>query len=578
MLRIFNFIKSFFNEILIIFLLIFIISNYIGNVDKTINADAVGYYDYLPSIFIHHDLVRYKTNQQLSPEKFERINSLDVYLDYKDSKINRYLCGTAILESPFFFFTYFTQEKSQDINDGYQTPYHHAIFYAAVFYLLLTIFFFKKLLQLYKCSRGTIILAQLMLVLGTSVTNYVNFDAGFSHIYSLFAITTFIYLVKKYFENRKFAYYLLACAFLGLIILIRPVNGIIIFFIPFLAGSFGKLKEEFVFLFKNITKTVSGIVLVLAIMAIQSLLWYLQTGNILLNTYQDIGFNFLKPEWVNVLVSYRKGLFVYTPILLFAFPALIWLAVKGRYYEIFTWLALFAIATYVISSWNCWYYGASFGLRAYIDFYSIFFILFALMYDRISRWFKIAFIIPATFLIYLNIVQTYQYKEYILGWGQMDKQKFWTIFLKTDDAYKGLVWKKQYEYSSYMMTDKILVGTFSIPAHTDADIFRMNTSRINNIEDVEFFQVGITNDFSDDNDARILLLIRDIEKDSVVYYHARSLIHFNEKGLNNFHAGLYNFELSQKLPHKKYELILHASSQSGKLELHDIKIKVFRKL
>ncbi|MFA4863681.1 MAG: hypothetical protein WC605_07915, partial [Bacteroidales bacterium] len=50
--------KSIINEILIIFIFIFLINNYIGNVDKTIKADGVGYYDYLPSLFIHHDLIR----------------------------------------------------------------------------------------------------------------------------------------------------------------------------------------------------------------------------------------------------------------------------------------------------------------------------------------------------------------------------------------------------------------------------------------------------------------------------------------------------------------------------------------
>jgi len=52
---------SIINELLIIFLFIFLINNYFGNADETIKADGVGYYDYLPSLFIHHDLVRKDT-------------------------------------------------------------------------------------------------------------------------------------------------------------------------------------------------------------------------------------------------------------------------------------------------------------------------------------------------------------------------------------------------------------------------------------------------------------------------------------------------------------------------------------
>ena len=40
-----------------IFGFIFSINNYIGNVEKTINADGIGYYDYLTSIFIYNDFI-----------------------------------------------------------------------------------------------------------------------------------------------------------------------------------------------------------------------------------------------------------------------------------------------------------------------------------------------------------------------------------------------------------------------------------------------------------------------------------------------------------------------------------------
>lgn len=42
-------------EIVIIFSFILPINNYLGNVDKSINSNGVGYFDYLPSIFIHND-------------------------------------------------------------------------------------------------------------------------------------------------------------------------------------------------------------------------------------------------------------------------------------------------------------------------------------------------------------------------------------------------------------------------------------------------------------------------------------------------------------------------------------------
>jgi len=63
---------------------LFIINNYIGNADKTINADGIGYYDYLPSIlrylhpktkkkrrfFLKLKLKRIKAGYQISGSNF----------------------------------------------------------------------------------------------------------------------------------------------------------------------------------------------------------------------------------------------------------------------------------------------------------------------------------------------------------------------------------------------------------------------------------------------------------------------------------------------------------------------------
>ncbi len=574
MSNVFRLIQSVFNELLIIFLLIFIINNYFGNMDETIKSDGSGYYDYLPSLFIYHDLNRHTFDQKFSPEKFNRIKSIGVYVNYKSSLVNKYSCGTAILESPFFLGTYFLLDKSEIPDNGYQVPYQRAIFYAAVFYVFLTIFFLKKILQLYKCGYFTILIMQLLIVLATSVTNYVNFDASYSHIYSLFAITAFIYFTKSYFENRNFRNFYLACVLLGIIVILRPVNGMIIFFIPFIAGSFTRLKEEFVFLMHNFLKMSVGILIVISIVFIQCLLWYLQTGDFIVYTYGNEGFNFSKPEVFNVLFSYRKGLFVYTPVLLLTMSALIWFGIKRRFFEFFSWVTFFILITYVISAWWCWYYGDSYGLRAYVDFYTIFFILIAIMYDKLSVWLKVAFLIPALLFTYLNIVQTYQYKNFILHWGEMDKQKYWNVFLKTAEPYKGLVWKRQYEYMYYQKLKDIDLGNFIIPAHTDSLIA---VKKVCCIKEAMMFQVRFWNDFKENNDSRIALTVKDVEADSIVYWHERYLLHFSEKPVNIYQQGLFNYELPRELADKEYELRLVASSGSQKLELKDVSILVFKK-
>lgn len=567
-------VRSVFNELLITFLLVFLLANVIGQTDKTINADGIGYYDYLPSIFIYHDLNRHNLNLIQSPEKFNRVNSIAAYAKNDGVTVNKYTCGTAILEFPFFAVCRITTDKNDSPDEGYQTPYHQFVFYAAVFYLFLALFFLKKILALYSIDSSTIVLAQLLLVFGTTVTDYVSFDASFSHIYSLFAITAFVYFVKKYFEIRSFGVYLSACIFLGLIILIRPINGMAVFIIPFLAGSFSKFKEEALYLFSHLSKTLLGILILLVIMAIQPLLWYLQTGQWLIYTFKGVGFNFLKPEILNVLFSYRKGLFIYTPVLLLCLTALIWLLGKRRYYEFLSSFIFLAFLTYVISSWSIWDYGESFGLRTFVDYYSIFFILFAIMFDKLVWWVKILFLIPAIFLVNLNVVQTYQYKEYILHWSKMDKERYWEVFMKTEEKYKGLFWKWEFDQNKFGKSEEINLGDFSLPAHSESVLADFSTTKFKNAENIGVLQVRITNDFKDENDSHISLTIRDTSG-KIVVYSDRYLIHFNEQGLNKYQAGSCNFILPQKLTDKEYNLKLVAYSGSAKLYIKDAAIWVF---
>jgi len=106
--KLIHIIKGIIVELIIVFLFIFLINNYLGNVEKTMKADGVGYYDYLPSTFIHHDILRKNFTVEQDPSLYNRISKYDWYVNYKGFKVNKYACGTAVLESPFFFYTYLT--------------------------------------------------------------------------------------------------------------------------------------------------------------------------------------------------------------------------------------------------------------------------------------------------------------------------------------------------------------------------------------------------------------------------------------------------------------------------------------
>jgi len=121
------------NETVILILYVVLVIFYIGNVDEKFIGDGKGYYDYLPSIFIHHDLVRKDFPLSESPDVYDRIAKMDVYVAYKDHMVNMYPCGTALLELPFFVVTYQISEFKGDHADGYGLPFQRTISIAALF-------------------------------------------------------------------------------------------------------------------------------------------------------------------------------------------------------------------------------------------------------------------------------------------------------------------------------------------------------------------------------------------------------------------------------------------------------------
>jgi len=573
----FLFAKSYVWEILIIILLNFMFVNYFVTNETTIKSDGEGYYDYLPSLFIRHDFIRLHTNQKSHPQLYERINEKKCYNDYQGLKVNKYPCGTALLLTPFYGIATIISNNTEPNSDGYEIVYHKWVLYAALFYVFLTLLFFKKILALYNIDYVNITLSQFFLVFSTSILHYANQEAAFSHVYSLFAITAFMYFSKAYFINYRNKNFYWACLFLGLIIILRQVNVIIIFIIPFLAESPENLKTGFETVFKRTSVLIKGIAITACLISIQCIAWYLQTGSLFVYSYQNESFNFFKPELINILFSYKKGLFVYAPILVIALLGLVRLFLNKKFYLAYTWLLFFSVCTYVLSSWWSWFYGDSFGLRAYIDFYSIFFIIFAILLNHLNLWIKTPLLIICLLTVTLNIIQTYQYKAFILHYKNMDKQKYWDIFLKTDDKYIGLVWKIKYDYSDYDTLDVIQMNTISIRPQQEKNILSITCDSIKNHDKCTLIQVSFLNSFNESNNSWIEF---DMTNTTNSMYNFNNnnipLINFKEDKFETYQKGLYNFKTTSLRPNSVLKLIVH--NQEDTLLLKKFKVIFFKKV
>ena len=287
----------------------------------------------------------------------------------------------------------------------------------------------------------------------------------------------------------------------------------------------------------------SGLAVFSVLVFIQLYLWYLQTGSFIVYSYQGEGFNFLDPQFINILFSYRKGLFIYTPVLFFGLIGALLLGFRKKYFLSFSWLLFFVFLTYILSSWWSWYYGGSYGLRAYIDFYALFFIPFALLVDSMKGWTKIGLLGLVFLTVPLNLIQTYQYKTYILHGANMDKEKYWKVFLKTRESYRGILWKKKFDLRKYQIVYDKKIDKVDIQSNLETPFWSIKGSEIKNLKDVSLIHFSFENDFNPDDNTRILLTIDDSLKHNY-YYHRPYLIHFAEKSLGKYQTGFYDYQLS----------------------------------
>ena len=403
-----------------------------------LEADAKGYYAYLPAVFIYNDL-NFGFFDEIDKGKYYNEN---LYYDYRTGSnangniINKYYCGTAIAELPFFLIAHALSAALGFETDGYSKLYMVFVNIAAIFYLSLGLLFLNSTLGFYQLSENQKALVLIAAVFGTNLFYYTVSEPGMSHVYSFGFISIFIYFSKEYFNSFQKIHIVLLAAILGIIVLIRPVNGLIIFILPFAAGSFKSLKQGLSTAFQNYKLLLLASLAFLVIVFIQLFIYKISTGKFIVYAYGEEGFDFSSPHFFDILFSYKKGLFLYTPLFLVSLvgTGFLW---KTNKFEFSTLMGFLILITYVFSSWWMWYYGGSFSSRVYVEYIPLFMISMAIGLKSIkTKPLKSIYISIILSLIVLCQIQTYQYRYYQIHWSDMTKEKYWDVFLRIDRLMK----------------------------------------------------------------------------------------------------------------------------------------------
>jgi len=385
-----------------------------------INSDGYHYYHYLPMVFIDHDFVT-KDKETGAPKP-----------------IKHYI-GTALFNLPFFAAAYLASVVFHFPADGMSLPFQVMISIATLFYLLAGLYFLNRFLKFYVRSSWIIVTILLACVLATNVFYFTVIAPGWAHIVAFAMISFLLFQVKRIFTHYSNQSLFLIIVTLSFLFWTRPTDILIVIIFPFLAGNWEVLKNTLRNVFNNRFTIIAGCAVALVPMICQLIMYWLQTGHFIVWSYAGEGrFNFLKPEISNLLFSYAKGLFVYTPVCLFSLAGLIFLFRENR--RLFLGLTLcLAVNIYVMASWWCWNYGWCFGSRPFIDFFPLFFLPLAILFRETKKLFlHISYVILLVFFSVLNLFQTYQAEHGILDLDfRTDRKGYWNVFFRNDRGYSG---------------------------------------------------------------------------------------------------------------------------------------------
>ena len=443
---------------------------------RVIEWDAISYYAYLPALFIYHDLSLGYADSYDGPHR------LIVWPEKtpEGNNLIKTTMGVSLLWMPFFLAGHLAAVVTGADAGGYSEPYKFFLLVSAITYLLIGLVFLRRILLEHFSDR----IASMTLAGFTLATNlywYTLFQGTMSHVYSFALMSAFLWYTMEWYRDRNLSvsppesggvasqseagvvrhlsgtgnpvwHALRLGLLLGLISLIRPTNIIIILFFLLYAVNTGiDLKGRIKKLASDYRYLLIMILIAVIVWIPQLIYWKEITGHWLYFSYgSDEKFFFNDPAIIKGLFSFRKGLFIYTPMLLLSVAgiAVLWMRRSPHALPV---TVFFPLNAYIILSWWCWWYGGGFGQRAFIDSYALMAVAAAalLSYTMTSggKFLRISILSVYLALVTLGIFNNIQYYHGAIHWDSMTREAYMDSFgrIRPSGRFNDLLEAPDYE-------------------------------------------------------------------------------------------------------------------------------------
>lgn len=324
-------------------------------------GDQVGYYSYLPSIFIYNDI---KNFDETTKVRIEYAGIKDFY-SHHDKKLkngnylNQYTSGVAIIQLIPFLVGHIIAGVTSYPTDGFSWPYAFTITIWSILMVMVAYWLLIGILEKFVSQKAATITV-FLIGLGTHILPNTIAKGNMSHVYIFSLIVFLLFFLYKIIEVNRWIDWICAGLISGLIVMSRPSEATIIFIL--LSFLFIADFRKRITIPRFTVATVVGLIPPL----IQFSYWNLITGSFLINSYKENYFDFAHPKIIEGLFFFQNGFFIYAlPMLLFPI-GLIFLLKKKSYLAICVSI-YFLVHIYITYSWDNWYYINGFGSRPMIS-------------------------------------------------------------------------------------------------------------------------------------------------------------------------------------------------------------------
>jgi len=369
-------------------------------VNPWVRGDGVGYYAYLRSAMIDHDL-RFENDYLAGNESFvlSRVDDQGRLASREYTRTgyveNHFSVGPAILWAPVLFPVHAAVLVVNHFGahvpaDGHSRPYIVAMALTTACYGFLSLLFSWRMARKYFEERWAF-LATVGLWLASSLPVYMYFNPSWSHAQSAFAVALFLWYWDRTKLQRSVGQWAVLGALAGLMGNIYYPNVILLIFPGLeIIQMMSTPRDEFGASPASLRKLLPCCAL-FATSFVVSLLPTFVTRQIIYGSPFETGYpglrswNWTSPVLFQVLFSSDHGMFAWTPILFLATAGLFFVVKRDILLGAGS-LLTFAAFYYFIASYPDWDGISSFGNRFFISLTPIFILGLAALYSAVSGW------------------------------------------------------------------------------------------------------------------------------------------------------------------------------------------------